>query len=752
VQTPTRFIAAAVASISLAFIPTAAQAIVEDPTTVAVTVGGVAPTSMQQEDQLDIVTRGPIAQIGASIHTLSTAWSTQSLHLLGTGKYDADTNPNGIIVPQGWSLQYSTDGTNFSNDAPADTSTIVAVRSRGDVTTTGRGRFQTTSAAQEVTTVGAFGGGSAGDGYNVGFGSHFLVNSWHHSNSLPAPNANTLNIECHLMDGSECADYIYTVPGYQTALASSVFVTKSNDHVYEYVRRVSDGAVGVFCLDYSDLDINDVSMCSTPFTVLASSSLGVFANTGSGVTQNGTKIWAIDSKTGNLMCYDMSTDLACPDDNGVNIGSAGTRVDGLIKDRVSAIEGKIYFTVNNKFGCYDPSTHDLCGNPDSTPVDIPNATNTTLGFNRHAPMPIYSTTGTFLGACDINSKTCIDDTGASATMPSGLSAYFTSTGTNNVVAGQNAEQWAVNGTKFYYPGPGIPTSGYWSHTLICWDYSTDALCSGWAGNDSGIYYPYTASIDPDNPGCVWLNQDNGGGIGKIMPFDATTGEVGCSFGDPVIELPYSSVVPRMACQGTGRVTAWSELALNLGSLTSSDVAVSIFDSNGTVISGWDGLTPDSDGKVDLTTLSVTDTGLTPSIRITGLGDVSMDTLLNVTGTVTYDADEPEMCLSLVAATNCPDASMNIPAVPDVPAGIVEGASVTTPTGAGSDVGSHARTTIAGTNSGKLCAASIIGDATTTPELAATGFDPGGLALGGFAALAVGLGAVVVRRRRNGVSR
>jgi hypothetical protein len=564
------------------------------------------------------------------------------------------------------------------------------------------------------------------------------------------------------MDGSQCADYTYAVSGYSTAMASSVFITKSNDHVYEFVRQNSSGKLGVYCLDYSDIDNGNITDCPTAFTQLAPASLNTMNYAGSSVTQSGSKLWAIDSKTGNLMCYDMSTDLACPDDNGVSIGTTGGNKDGFLKDRVSAIEGKIFFTVNNKFGCYDPSTHDLCGNPGSTEVDLANTYDAPAGYLRHAPMPIYSTDGTFLGACDINSKLCLNDSGGTATMPAGLSTYFTNHPTSNFIAGQNAEQWAMTGTKFYYPGPGDPSNhysgsspSYWASTLLCWDFSTDAQCSGFAGNDSGIVLPYTASIDPDNPGCVWLNQDkgwSGGPVGKIIPFDATTGEVGCSFGDPVIELPYSSVVPRMACEGTGRVTAWSELALNLGSLSSSDVSVSIYDSNGTVISGWDGLTPDSDGKIDLTTLSVTDTGLTPSIQITGLGDVTMDTLLNVTGKVTYDADEPEMCLSLVAGTNCPDAAMNIPAVPDVPAGIVEGASVTTPTGAGSDVGSHARTTIAGTNSGKLCAASIVGDATKTPELAATGFDPGGLALGGFAALAAGLGAVALRGRRRMIER
>ncbi|MEY4312821.1 MAG: hypothetical protein RLZZ319_330, partial [Actinomycetota bacterium] len=311
-----RMVAAFAASLAFAFVPSAAQAVVEDPTTVDVTVGGVAPTSMQQDNQLDIVTRGPIAQIGSSIHTLSTAWSTQSLHLLGTGKYNADTNPNGIIVPQGWSLQYSTDGTTWLDDAPGDINSIVAVRSRGDVKTKARGRFETTTNASEVTTVGSFGGTAAGDGFNVAFGDGFLLNSWHHDGSA-------INVECHLIDGSECADYIYTVSGYQTGQSSNLYFDKTTDRVYTYAREVSSGDIGVYCLDYSDIGNGNVSDCPTAFTPLVDLASGgsAFSVRGSNTSRDGNRIWALDVSQGDLLCFDITTNAACGDGiNGFNVG------------------------------------------------------------------------------------------------------------------------------------------------------------------------------------------------------------------------------------------------------------------------------------------------------------------------------------------------------------------------------------------------------------------------------------------------
>jgi hypothetical protein len=107
-----------------------------------------------------------------------------------------------------------------------------------------------------------------------------------------------------------------------------------------------------------------------------------------------------------------------------------------------------------------------------------------------------------------------------------------------------------------------------------------------------------------------------------------------------------------------------------------------------------------------------------------------------------------MCFGLRAVTNCPDEAINNPAVPDVPPGIIEGSSITFPKNGSREVGSKQRITVAGTNSGNLCAASAW--SAFVPTLAATGFDAGSVALGGFAVLGVGLGAAVYTARRRSV--
>jgi hypothetical protein len=144
-------------------------------------------------------------------------------------------------------------------------------------------------------------------------------------------------------------------------------------------------------------------------------------------------------------------------------------------------------------------------------------------------------------------------------------------------------------------------------------------------------------------------------------------------------------------------------------------------------------------------LTVAQSSTTPSIQIVGLNGTTIEELEEITGTVTFEAEEPELCFGLRAVTNCPDEEINNPAVPDVPPGIVEASSITFPTNGSREVGSKQRITIAGTNSGNLCAASAW--SAFVPTLAATGFDVVPVALGGFAALGVGLAAAVYTARR-----
>ncbi len=736
----TTLLASSLAIVALVGFPAAAHAVASGLTTVAVTVNDLPPTSMAQDDIVDVVTHGPIAQFGSAQHILYTSWSTQSLQLQAAGAYHATNNPNGLTYPEGWTLEYSTDGTNWSGTAPGDLTTVIAVRAKGDVSTKGRGVFETTTEAEPITTGTDFESSGGGDGYNVAFGNGIILNMYHHDTV-------SAKIVCKNLDGTECATPLRTKAGYKTNHASSLYFDKSTDRVYGFVYRSSDGHYGVLCQDYSD--VAAVVDCPTEFTSLSTGFSGFNGHQGFGSSsQDGDVLWSIDGYNAKLMCFDMDTtggDECDGGNNGFDVGTGGFWGSGFYHGRVTAAEGKVFFTIDDVMGCFDPDTTALCAS--STPIDI--GSDAQSNVDRHAPVPVQNTSGAFLGTCDISSKLCIDDAGATVTIPTGLSTYWTSTPPNDYIAGQNAQQWAITGAKFYYGGPertGTEHPGFpfWSNDLVCWDFSTDALCVGFDGTDRGITTYYTANIDPDNPGCVWVNQDSG----RIIPLNAETGEIGCSSGDAVVELPYAGVVPRMGCDSDGRVISWEDIQLNLNGLSPNDVAISIYDDNGAAVSSWQDLDVDSTGYLDISGLTVAESSTTPSIQIVGLNGTTIEELEAITGTVTFEAEEPELCFGLRAVTNCPDEEINNPAVPDVPSGIVEASSITFPKNGSREVGSKQRVTIAGTNSGNLCAASAW--SAFVPTLAATGFDTVPVALGGLAAVAAGIGAALyTKRRRNG---
>jgi hypothetical protein len=685
---------------------------------------------MVQNDVVDVVTHGPIAQFGSAQHILYTSWSTQSLQLQASGAYNAANNPNGLTYPEGWVLEYSTDGTNWSATAPGDLTTVIAVRAKGDVSTKGRGVFETTTEAEPITTGTDFASSGGGDGYNVAFGNGILLNMYHHDEV-------SAKIVCKKLDGTNCATSLRTKTGYKTNHASSLYFDKSNNRVYGFVYRSSDGHYGVLCQDYSN--VAAVVDCPTVFTDLSNGFLNENGHQGFGSSsQDGDVLWSIDGYNAKLMCFDMDTtggDECDGGNNGFDVGTGGFWGSGFNHGRVTAAAGKVFFTIDDVMGCFDPDTQALCGS--STPIDI--GSNAQSNVSRHPPVPVNNTSGNFFAACDINSKLCIDAAGATVTIPPALNTYWTANVPNGYIAGQNAQQWATTNNKFYYGG--VQTADFWSKDLLCYDFQTEAACAGFNGAGRGITDFYTANVDPDNPDCVWVNQHSG----RIIPLNAQTGEIGCSSGEAVVELPYAGVVPRMGCDSDGRVISWEDIQLNLNGVNPADVAISILNNNGAEVSGWQNLSVNSTGYLDMSGLTVAQSSTTPSIQIVGLNGATIEELEGITGTVTFEAEEPEMCFGLKAVTNCPDDAINNPAVPDVPPGIVEASSITFPKNGSREVGSKQRVTIPGTNSGNLCAASAW--SAFVPTLAATGFDVAPVALGGFAVLGLGLGAAVYTARR-----
>lgn len=330
-----------------------------------------------------------------------------------------------------------------------------------------------------------------------------------------------------------------------------------------------------------------------------------------------------------------------------------------------------------------------------------------------------------------------------------MATYFDANPVNWVVAAQNAEQFAYDAanSRFYFETE-TDSLDWGSNWITCYDFLTQAACAGFDGYLDEIVNFYSVTMDTQIENCIWINGDTG----NIYPLDATTGEVGCDLGNPIVELPYDTVTPRMSCVEDGRVTAWESIKVNVpAGVDLADVRVSFYDTPADendapeAVTGYVDMETDANGLISLSGLTSEDTGTQPSIRIDA-GDVSDALAEAITATVTFVAEDPELCFVLDADNYCETTVVDSPPAGSIADGIIEGSSITRPS-RGNDVGSTGSSELPGLNADQMCAASALSIDLPISQLASTGVDAGALAMAGFAVVAVGGAAVAVSRRR-----
>lgn len=701
-----------VASISLAVISvfvfaTAASAA----PALSVTANGSAVTSMVAGDELNVSTSTPIPVTGASSQDLGLSWSGQSLQL---------KDLESITAPEGWSLQYSTDGTSWSDTAPNDLTTVVAVRSVGNINSKGGNKFQTSTTSTLVATQSNFQGSSGGDGYDLTFAGDRVYNVFHHA-------ASSIQLDCHIKaTGNSCFNAVKTFSGYATSNTSSAFWDGGSLKLYVMSKKVSTNEFGLACIDTSSG--TDAVACSTPFFPLDD---GVATtNALEAGAKSGDIVWMIDSSDYNLLCFNVATATACPDNQTT---LPGTQTASTYA-RISVSGTKVWYNTYDKFGCYDTVSNANCGG--TAPISITAA-------KQYPAVPFRNAAGTLQGFClypqnGDSSVDCLDSSNAAIADSASLTAFKNAMIATDLPTWNfdGAGQWAEASNKvFLNKGP----SGTATTDVYCFDFTTGALCSGFDGTEVGTQI-YSIHKDPSIPNCMWTN----GNAGQITTFTATTGVPGCTLSVPMVEMPYDAITPRMSCDESGRVIQWDNVTFTVpSSIAKTDVRVTILDSNGSPVSGWTDRTIDSNGVLNMSTLTIAETGTRPTIQVSA-GSVAGNLLDDITGVVRYKANEPELCVVLVAAATCPDLNLS-QGDTSVPNGLIQGSAVTTPT-SGSEIKSQTQAKINGSNTGAVCPASLV---LLVPEtLANTGGDNTGLLLGGTALIALGGALFLSQRRRN----
>jgi CshA-type fibril repeat protein len=628
-------------------------------------------TSVAPGNKIDLRATAPVSLAGTTTQEIVQEIGSD-LRLTST----AD-----IIAPSGWTVFYSTNGTTWSDVAPttpAGWASLTHVKAKGLLISEGAddsGRqIASTDANAAQPTTGSFpsSGGSSGDGWDLFFddGGH-VYNIWHHNGG-----GSNQSIDCHLRTGESCGP---TWPYLLRSGTSPVFTMHTNEQStgwYDAVEKeiwfptvyTADGLnqVGFACIRADDMTLANKwcgGSAATAF-VSAGASQNVPGNvciptansTGSndlydctgGLAVVDGKLYTWQVATGDLICVDirlnggaggaceakgsMTTAGSISFPNVADAGFTGNRFRAAVMDwggRVYGFAGARQLAV-----CVEVATQAPCAGWTTDARAISNRATRLFRL----PSPSGSIAGLCVTALNTDPN-CFDASGADIT--STLTTAFKAKLKSSYVS-------TYDSYANYNPNSG--TRIYWGDTvwqgigkIHCWDFKIDSVCTNWT--TAGIPDSnYQITVDPTNPFCIWSNSHDG----LIQTYDAYSGQVGnCALPAPTAVFDAGAGVPRMACSGEDALQSWRSFALTT-SFSYTSATLTVKNSSGGAITGWTNV-PISNSFVDLATLAVADSGLTPTFTVTFVG---RDDFGDVSARVTAVGGAPQLCLTPVATLAC----------------------------------------------------------------------------------------------------
>ena len=590
----------------------------------------------------DIVTsslKAPVTSTGSTPVQLTSVWNNEAATI---------ADESDITAPHGWTVEYTTDGDSWNDSLPDDPSTVLGVRTSGTVVSDGYSdglQHYSVTGTPDAVGLGSFSGSSGGDGWDVFFGSGNVFNIYHHYDYI--------GVDCHSRttgdpcwteaenDHSGSASSARFFEGYASPARSTGFVDESASRVWALALEISTEEAGFLCVDVSDVEPEVCSGVGVGgFVALGSSSLGggwwkgwMLTDVAEYHSGSSTKLYTKTADANSLLlCLDVDAAAPCaeqpysPSDGYTSPGG------GWTNSRLKAFGNKIYISsADSQFDCFDVTTNVRCtGTWPQTDVDVPG--------------PIFAVTsggGAVVEKVCTQKSTCFGPDGSSQTYPSDIPEALTNS------AGWPEDDWGDNynlGDRYYFQ------SQTQEDTYDCYDFATMEACAGFTGSVLGGYV-YALRVDPEDSNCLWSNSNQG----AIIPFNATTGEIGCVPDDATVELTADVFVPQLQCASDDRAVAWDEIILDLPEgVNAEDARLTVLDGEGEAVSGWSDKEP-VDGAFDLAALTVADTGTEPTFRIVFAG-YTADNLDGIEGTLHYSGGAPELCIDLTAQAVCPSGN------------------------------------------------------------------------------------------------
>lgn len=407
-------------------------------------------TEVAPGSKIDLTATAPISDPGTTNQEIVQAIGSE-LKL---------SSASDIIAPAGWVVYYSTDGTNWTYNAPttpAGWAAITHVKAKGDLISEGpdnQGRqIAATDANAAQPTSGAFPTttGSSGDGWDVFFDdSGHVYNIWHHNGS-----GSNQSIDCYNRTGERChGSWPFKVIS-STTPVFTMHTSEQSTGWYDSVDKEiwfptvysANGVnqVGFACIRVADVTLANKWCGGTAETAFISggssqnivgttcvsgtTSSNLYDCTG-GIAQSGGKLYTWQTATGDFICVDIRLNSgaggACSDANNPSI--SGSIAFAGITNVASSVNrwrpvvgewgGRIYGSAGNtaKAVCVVAATQEAC--PGWT-----NARNISNKATRFFKLP--DSQGNVAAACFVaieTAPTCFNASGTDVT--SSLTSNF----------------------------------------------------------------------------------------------------------------------------------------------------------------------------------------------------------------------------------------------------------------------------------------------------------------------------------------
>ena len=595
----------------------------------------VAPaTSLANGSMASVTASAPIQLVGPLTQSTAINWDPAIAVLAGA-----------VTAPQGWTPEYTVDGSAWSAALPADPTTVRGVRASGPVESNGvsggRQAVTTVNNATSVTPAPTFPAAGGGDGYDIFGAPDYILTAYHHTQPF--------TLSCFTRaTGAACSPSTYTGNAdLRTAYASNGITIGTK--VYVATRNAVTGKGGLACTDVAQVPFQDCG-----FKELVPSVYAPAPNWldfwGGNLALSGTRIYSmIQDEAGfkaSIVCFDTATDAPCPGQpylSHLDVQNSGWGPAGSF---VGAFGGRVY-AVGAKLWCLNAADGTPCAGWQSggvaTGVQMPGNTKTTN------PVPRRNANGDITGVCilamDTSGAGCWDLNQASVSLPTGLSTMITGPANEAIGAGLNSYQF--NGNRQYWlrwPYGGAPSNP------VCYDWTTDAACAGFS-TTTAAGQRYTISFDAFDPDCGFTY----GNDAVVTTFHSRFGGGSCS-GGPKMTLAAQASVPRLGCSASSAILAWGSVTVTPpGGVSVTAFRVTVRDSSGVPIPGYSGLSPNAQGVVDVSGLPASASGQSPTITVDAVG-ATMNQANATTIAVTRETDFPQLCVPVQAAASCPAAS------------------------------------------------------------------------------------------------